>query len=212
MVNEAYFSVSGYIATQPTPGMTAKGVPTLSMRVGWTPRRFDRDLAEWADEPSSFVSVRCYRKLADNGAACLRKGDPIVLKGTLRVREFTDAGGAKRNSVDVIAEFIGHDMSRGISSFNKTLARQAQTALELIRAERSAAGRAPLPGDRTEGAGGGSADGGDDQLAAGSGGGEPGASSQSVGELEEVDDDEAFDEDEAAELLEASSQPAALPA
>ncbi|HEY2508607.1 MAG TPA: single-stranded DNA-binding protein [Streptosporangiaceae bacterium] len=210
MINDSYFSVSGYIATQPVSGMTAGGVPTLSMRVGWTPRRYDRVLAEWTDEPSSFVSVRCYRKLADNGAACLRKGDPIVLKGTLRVREFTDAAGAKRNAVDVVADFIGHDMTRGISSFNKTLARQAQTALEALRAGRAEAGGGPLPGDRDDAAASGPVDGQDDQLATGSGPGGRELSGPAADGLEDPDDEEAFDDDEAAELLADGSEPAVL--
>jgi len=152
MVNEAYFSVTGYVATQPRRGLTKNGTRTLYMRVGWTPRRIDTATGEWADQPSSFVSVQCFRKVAENAAACLRKSDPIVLKGTLRVREYADQAGVKRTSVDVIAESIGHDLSKGLSVFSKTPAQLEQTALEHEAAEAAVAGRAPLPGDRPDAA------------------------------------------------------------
>ncbi len=135
MVNEAYFSVTGYVATQPRLGFTRTQVPTLQMRVGWTPRRRDQKTGDWADEPSSFATVMCYRKVAEHAAACLRKGDPIIVKGTLRTREFEDAAGGRRISVDVLADSIGHDLSRGISLFTRSRAQVSQTALEQYRQE-----------------------------------------------------------------------------
>jgi single-strand DNA-binding protein len=112
MANEAYFSVAGYIATEPRGNYTRTGVPTVSMRLAWTPRRLDRSTGEWADEPSSFASVRCFRKLAQNAAMSLRKGDPVIVTGTLRVREYEASDGSKRTSIDVLATSIGPDLSR----------------------------------------------------------------------------------------------------
>jgi single-strand DNA-binding protein len=149
MANEAYFSVTGYVATQPRRGLTKNGTRTLSMRVGWTPRRLDTTTGAWADQPSSFVSVQCFRKVAENASICLRKGDPIVLKGTLRVREYVDQAGIKRTSVDVLADSIGHDMSRGMTIFSRSSGQLEQTAVE-HEAALVAAGRAPLPGDRVD--------------------------------------------------------------
>jgi single-strand DNA-binding protein len=148
MINEAFISVTGYVATQPVAGLTKNGVPTLSMRVGWTPRRMDNSTGDWVDEPTSFASVKCFRKLAQYGTACLRKGDPIVLKGTLRVREYEDQAGVRRSAVDVVAEALGHDLSRGISLFTRAQANLAKTALEQMVA--GSAAREPLPGDRAD--------------------------------------------------------------
>jgi single-strand DNA-binding protein len=145
MANEATFSVTGYVATQPKSGYTKNGTRTLWMRVAWTPRRIDKRTGDWADQPTSFVSVTCYRKVAENGAACLRRGDPVVVKGTLQVREYGDD---KRVTVDVFAESIGHDLSRGVTIFKKNTEQLEQTALEHERAM-AAAGRQPLPGDQS---------------------------------------------------------------
>ena len=143
-MNDALFSVTGYVATQPKKGLTKSGTKTLTFRIGWTPREVSRQTGEWADLPSSFATVTCYKKIAENGARCLRKGDPIVLKGTLRVREYEDQAGTRRNSVDVTADFLGHDLARGTSSFSK-LSHGAQRTAEEYELSQSVADR--LPGD-----------------------------------------------------------------
>jgi single-strand DNA-binding protein len=142
--NEAHFDVTGYVATQPKKGETKWGTKTLTFRIGWTPREVSRQTGEWADLPSSFVSVTCYRKIAENAARSLRKGDPVVLKGTLRVREYDDQAGTRRNSVDVTADFLGHDLAKGTSNFTKQSRSAQQTAEEY---ELSQAGGDRLPGD-----------------------------------------------------------------
>jgi single-strand DNA-binding protein len=144
--NDAYFSVCGYVATQPKAGEMNDGTETLSFRIGWTPRAIDRSTGEWADLPSSFASVTCYRKLAVHGKYSLRRGDPVLLKGTLRVREYVDQAGVRRNSVDVVANFLGHDMTRGTSMFSKQSLRAEPTGAEYARSQ---AARNPLPGDVT---------------------------------------------------------------
>lgn len=145
MVNEATFSVTGYVATEPKGGWTRDGTRTLFMRLGWTPRRMDRTTGEWADQPTSFISVICYRKVAENAAMCLRRGDPVVVKGNLHVREYGDEK-AKRTTVEVIADAIGHDLSRGVSFFKKSTEQLEKTAAE--REREKAGARQPLPGDR----------------------------------------------------------------
>lgn len=143
--NDALFSVTGYVATQPKKGTTKAGTKTLTFRIGWTPREVSRQTGEWADLPSSFASVTCYRKIAENAASCLRKGDPIVLKGTVRIREYADQAGTRRNSVDVVADYLGHDLAKGTSNFIKHSQRSQQTAEEYELSQ--AVGGDPLQGD-----------------------------------------------------------------
>jgi single-strand DNA-binding protein len=66
------------------------------------------------DANTSFVWVTCWRRLADNLATCLRKGDPVLLRGRLDVRPFTGKDGQRKISVDVDANTLGHDLSRGV--------------------------------------------------------------------------------------------------
>ncbi len=117
MPNEAHFCVAGYVATKPYFSETKNGLSTLSMRVGWTPRRIDRVTGEWTDGPTCFVSVKCFGRMAQNGKASLDKGDPVVVTGTLRMHDYQSKEGTPRTSVDITATALGHDLSRGITNY-----------------------------------------------------------------------------------------------
>jgi single-strand DNA-binding protein len=130
MYNEAQISLSGYVATQPSLKETRNGVPKVTMRVGWTPRWMDRDSGEWKDAATSFLSVTCYRKMAENTANCLRKGDPVVVHGRMSVREWEDGNGVRHNTVEVNAISVGHDLNRGIATFHRVQPQTGMTAVE----------------------------------------------------------------------------------
>jgi single-strand DNA-binding protein len=135
MTNEAMVSVAGYVATDPDLVETKPGSPMLKMRLAWTPRRFDRESNGWVDQPSSFVWVKCWRKVAENAFFSLSKGDAVVVSGTLTVSEYASKDGTRRTSVEIMATSIGHDLSRGITAF---------------RRQRSAGDQAPRDGQSSE--------------------------------------------------------------
>ena len=130
MMNEAHISLTGYVASEPRTKTIGEGVQNLSMRVAWTPRWLDRATGEWTDGTTSYVTVTCWRKLADNVAVCLRKGDPVVVKGRLSVRSYDDKQGVQRTQVDVDASSIGHDLCRGVAQFQRTRPATGRTAAE----------------------------------------------------------------------------------
>jgi single-strand DNA-binding protein len=135
MNNEAHISLSGYVATQPALRWTRTGVPALNMRVAWTPRRLDRVTGEWVDMDTSFLTVCAYRKLAENAATCLRKGDPIVLRGRVSTRDFEDKDGHPRTALEVDAISFGHDLTRGVATFQRVRPQTGLTASEYQEAE-----------------------------------------------------------------------------
>ena len=119
-MNEAQVIVTGNLAGKPSLGTTSAGVPVANMRLGYTPRRLDRESGQWVDGQTSWVTVKCWRKLADHAAMCLNKGDPVVVKGVLQVRQFTDKDGNPRQVVEVLASAVGHDLNRGVTHFIRT--------------------------------------------------------------------------------------------
>ncbi|HEY5351689.1 MAG TPA: single-stranded DNA-binding protein [Streptosporangiaceae bacterium] len=118
MINDAQVFLSGYVARDPRFRITANGISSVSLRVAYTPRRVDRESGEWTDGPTSFVSVVCWRTLADNVAKCLHKGEPVLVKGRLQVRPY-DKDGVSRLAVEVEATSVGHDLARGVASFQR---------------------------------------------------------------------------------------------
>lgn len=182
MLNEAQISLTGYVATQPLTRTVGNGALNLTMRVAWTPRRQDRVTGEWVDGNTSYVTVICWRKLASNVAICLRKGDPVVVKGRLSVRTY-DKDGVTRTVVEVEASSVGHDLSRGVAQFQRVRPQTGMTASEFAAAH-AADGQSAGTGSGSEG------NGADGQFGAVAVAGTDGASVP----LPDEPDDDFFDE------------------
>lgn len=201
MINDAHISLAGYVATQPVRRATSTGVPSVTMRVAWTPRWMDRATGEWTDGQTSYVSVLCWRKLAENAAVCLRKGDPVVIRGRLSVRPYEDRQGTQRTAVEVDAFSVGHDLSHGVAQFQRVRPATGKTADEHA-AELAAAGldAAETAGDTGSGDGQGSGSDLADGTAAGDAGLADGAGSAGDDAAGDADGTEMFDDDAIAEL------------
>jgi single-strand DNA-binding protein len=88
-MNDAQITVIGWLAADPRYVATSTGTPLMSLRVGCTPRRFDRESGQWQDMESTFLTVNCWRGLAENiNASEMKRGDPVVVTGRLRIREY----------------------------------------------------------------------------------------------------------------------------
>ncbi len=116
-MNEAQITVTGWVAAEPFYTITANGTPFLTVRVGCTPRRFDRRTGQWHDQDTIFLTVNCWRALADNiNASEFRRGHPVVVTGRLRIRQY-EKDGQWRFSAEVEATTVGHDLTRGTTAF-----------------------------------------------------------------------------------------------
>ncbi|MFE1929781.1 single-stranded DNA-binding protein [Streptomyces sp. NPDC059474] len=86
-MNESWVTVVGNAATRPDFWETAAGVAVARFRLAVTVRRWDRGRDAWADAYTSFYTVWAWRTLAANVAGSVSLGEPLVVHGTLRVRE-----------------------------------------------------------------------------------------------------------------------------
>lgn len=119
-MNDTHITIVGNAVDEPRLRTTSAGVPVASFRIASTSRKFDREQAKWMDSERLFATVTCWRALARNVAASVKKGQPIVATGRLYSREYTKDE-ATRISYELDAEAVGHDLSRGTSEFAKVL-------------------------------------------------------------------------------------------
>ena len=134
MINDANIDLAGFVASEPSFKRLATGTSTARLRVAYTERRLNRETGEWGDGPTSFVTVLCWRALADNVAMCLRKGEPVLVRGRLRVREYEGKDGARGTETEIDASSVGHDLSRGVAHFSRTRRAPGETAAETAEA------------------------------------------------------------------------------
>lgn len=90
----------------------------LNFRVASNARRFDKASDSWVDGESLYLSVNCWRRLAEN-AASLVKGDPVIVSGRLRTREWTTDQGERRSVTELEASALGPDLSRCTATVRK---------------------------------------------------------------------------------------------
>jgi len=127
--------LTGYVATAPRFRTVRGGTPVVSMRVGMTTRRVDRDTGEWQDGNTSYVTVTCWRTLASNVASCIRKGEPVVVRGKFKTNSYEDREGRPRSEIEIDAETVGHDLSRGVAHFQRTRRLSGETAADRFNAD-----------------------------------------------------------------------------
>jgi single-strand DNA-binding protein len=120
MLHDAQVHLAGYVATEPRFKKVAGDTSSAKLRVAYTSRRRDKETGEWTDGPTSFVSVQCWRTLAENVQISVRKGEPVLVMGRLQIRRFEDAQGTPRTAVEIEATSIGHDLTRGVAKFSRT--------------------------------------------------------------------------------------------
>jgi single-strand DNA-binding protein len=130
-----YITLSGYVTAEPKLVKTSTGIPRARIRVGSTPRRLDRQTGEWSDGETSYYNVICWRKLADNVANCLRKGDMILVRGRIQTRTWVDDQQRTRVEIEIDADSVGHDMSFGWSHFNRGVHVSPSVARSLAQGE-----------------------------------------------------------------------------
>ncbi|MEU0931749.1 MULTISPECIES: single-stranded DNA-binding protein [unclassified Embleya] len=115
---DTYVTVIGNAASDVRIQVTQSGVPLARFRMAVSPRRFDRESGTWVSGDASFYSVVCFRGLAENVTSSIDKGDPLVVTGRLRVREW-EREGKWWTVTEIDASSVGHDLARGIAEFRR---------------------------------------------------------------------------------------------
>ncbi|GAA1958264.1 hypothetical protein GCM10009738_35610 [Kitasatospora viridis] len=126
-MNETVVTMIGNVASPVQYGQTAGGIAMANFRMAATERRYDRARGEWVDGDTNWVTVIAWRHLATNVVSSIEKGQPVVVSGRLRVREWEDDG-KRRSVVEIDARSIGHDLGRGTSAFRWSVRGRSELA------------------------------------------------------------------------------------
>ncbi|MGW7360771.1 single-stranded DNA-binding protein [Streptomyces sp. NPDC054802] len=116
-MNDTMVTVVGNVATNVEYRETATG-GMARFRFAVPSRRWDRRSANWTDGPTSFYTVFAWRSLAQNLTGSVSVGEPLLVHGRLKVRE-EEVDSRRRTFVDIDAQAVGHDLTRGTSAFRR---------------------------------------------------------------------------------------------
>lgn len=111
----------GNLVANPTYRVTAGGLHMTRFRLAQNDRRYDRATGEFVNTEATYMTVVCWRQLADNVANTLRKGDGAVVYGRLRMHEYDDPqSGVRRQSYEIDAASVGPDLARCSATLIRT--------------------------------------------------------------------------------------------
>ena len=126
---------SGLVATEPQVNKTTKGDTVVSFRMACSGRRFNQDEGNWQDTPTNWYTVVCFRRLAEHVGGSISKGDRVLVRGKVRIRDW-DNGERSGTTVEIDADSLGHDLMFGTSEFNRVgFEKEAQEQEEDLEAE-----------------------------------------------------------------------------
>jgi single-strand DNA-binding protein len=110
--------------------VTESGLNVVSFRLASSYRKFDQETKTWVTSETNWYTISAFRKLAVNAGSSLSKGHRVIVQGRLRIRDW-DNGERSGTSVEIDADAIGHDLSFGTSSFERTAIAEEESEAEL---------------------------------------------------------------------------------
>ena len=114
---DTMITVVGNVVDSPRK-VRLKDSEVTNFRVASTPRRFDAGTQRYVDGATFFVDVECWGSLSNHVSGSVSQGDPVMVVGAISTHEWeTDSG--RRSKPRIRARAVGHDLTRGISSFRK---------------------------------------------------------------------------------------------
>ena len=116
-MSDTFVTLHGWVGSEVTY-RDPQGVSVANFRVASTPR-LKKD-GKWVDGDTTWYSVTAWRHLAENIRDSVRKGDAVVVHGKLRTDVWERQDGQLSNSLRIDASLVGHDLSRGTSTFLRT--------------------------------------------------------------------------------------------
>lgn len=101
------------LISDPELKFAQSGTPVASFRGVTDQKRKNQATGEWEDDKVMFVRVTAFKSLAEHLAGSLKKGDTVVLTGSIHASEWETNEGEKRTTIEILADEIGTSMRWG---------------------------------------------------------------------------------------------------
>ncbi|AUZ35063.1 single-stranded DNA-binding protein [Arthrobacter sp. PGP41] len=124
-------TIRGFVATEIKSATTPGGVATASFRIGSTSRRFNKESGTWTDGHTNWFLVQGYRHLAGSMGCSIRKGQPVIVVGKLKIRSW-ERDGRVYYSHTIDADAVGHDLTWGTANFIRSSTKPLLSLVEEV--------------------------------------------------------------------------------
>jgi single-strand DNA-binding protein len=91
----------------------------IRFRVATNDRVKNEQTGQWEDKDTSWWTVKAWKRLAEQSKDVLKKGQEVVIYGSMKEENWTDSSGSKRVSYEIIADTIAlttHTLNKNYQS------------------------------------------------------------------------------------------------
>lgn len=111
-------TIRGLVATTPRSVVTESGLAVTSFRLAAPSRKYDQETASWVTDQTNWYTISSFRRLAENAATSISKGDRILVHGRIKIRDW-DNGERSGTSVEIDADALGPDLTFGTAMLQR---------------------------------------------------------------------------------------------
>jgi single-strand DNA-binding protein len=120
MPNTTQITIVGNLGDDPELRYTPQGNAVASFSVAVAQRKYDRDANKWTDAGTTWYRVNAWRDLAEHIAESLKRGNRVIVSGTIASRAWEDKDGNKRETWEVTADSVGADLAYATVTIRRT--------------------------------------------------------------------------------------------
>lgn len=103
-------SMEGRVVADPELRFSPNGVAVGRVRLVASSRKKNEESGEWEDDKTCWITVTCFKKLAEHVAESVVKGDLINVTGKLQTEEW-ESDGQKRSATVMVADTVAKSLA-----------------------------------------------------------------------------------------------------
>jgi len=128
MAVAAEVNLHGNLARDPDLSFSKDGKPIANFTVVTSERFLNKDSGQWEDRDVSFWNCSAFGPLAENICESCEKGTPVIVTGRVKIENWVDKEGQKRQTPKVTAEDVAVSLRFKKASVSHNGSRQEQEA------------------------------------------------------------------------------------
>lgn len=118
-MNNLPVTVVGNLTGDPELRFTPSGAAVANFTVAHTPRKYNKQSQQWEDGETTFLNGTVWREQAENVAESFKRGDRVVVVGSLVSRSYETRQGDKRTVLELEVDEVAASVLRATVKVTK---------------------------------------------------------------------------------------------
>lgn len=99
-------TIAGNLTRDPELRTTTNGTAVVSFSVASTPRSFNKETKQYEDGETVYTNCTLWGRPAENLASSIKKGNRVLVSGTLKTRKY-QSNGEQKTATELVVDEVG---------------------------------------------------------------------------------------------------------